>query len=228
VAAPDFTGYKANGASLAALRQVDFAALIGITASGKSTLLDAVVASDPENIHSVLTTTSRELRPGERQDIDLHIRSETVMKRRMAAGVYVQVAPRTLGAIYATAPEDYATSGIAIMPVISGAVEAFSRLPFKRFRQIYILPPSFEIWRQRSGIRHNSSDHQKRMQEAIQSLTYAITAPNLYYVINDDKHAAAELLYRVLTEDIHLITPQEGKKRAEELLENIKLQHSPL
>jgi guanylate kinase len=228
VAAPDFTDYQASSRALASLHDVDFVALIGISASGKSTLLDAVVATAPAAIHAVLTTTSRELRPGERQDIDLHIRSEQVMKRRIAAGTYVQVAPRSLGAIYATAPEDYALSGIAVMPVIASAVPAFLRLPFKRFRQVYILPPSFEVWLSRLGIRQITGDHQKRMHEAIQSLEYAISAPDLHYVVNDNQEAATDTLYHVLMEDIQAITPQEGKRRAKELLEKLKLQRPPL
>jgi guanylate kinase len=178
--------YKPNESVLQSLPQVSFVAVIGPTAVGKTTLMNAAVARCPA-LHPVLTTTSRDPRAGEENDVDFHFRSKEEMEARIAKGEYVQVAPNYTGALYATAPEDYATNGIAITPVLADAMPTFKELPFKIVRSIYVLPPSWEAWKERMTS-HSFTPEQLeiRMQEAGRSLRYAIDTEDLIFVINDD------------------------------------------
>jgi guanylate kinase len=91
------------------------------------------------------------------------------------------------GELYATAPEDYSTEGIAVMPVVADAMPVFKGLPFKAMRTIYILPPSWEAWQQRIVSHGFAPDEMEgRMLEAGRSLRYAIDAEDLIFVVNED------------------------------------------
>ncbi|MEK7152481.1 MAG: hypothetical protein AAB834_00910, partial [Patescibacteria group bacterium] len=93
--------YEPNEAVLTKLPQVTLVAVIGPAAVGKTTLMNAAAARCPA-LHPVLTTTSRGLRNGEKNDIDAHFRSRKEMKQRIAEHAYVQVSPDVLGDLYAT------------------------------------------------------------------------------------------------------------------------------
>jgi guanylate kinase len=179
--------YLPNKSVLDNLSQVTFVAVVGPTAVGKTTLMNAAAARCPA-LHPVLTTTTRMLREDEENDVDIHYRTPEEMKQRIAAGEYVQVAPSSLnGETYATAPEDYSTEGIAIMPVFADVVASFKALPFKAVRTVFVLPPSWEIWQERIvAHRFPAEAFEKRMVEAGRSLRYALDAQDLIFVVNDD------------------------------------------
>ena len=126
----EFADYQASPEVLRRLPRVDFVAVIGPTAAGKTALIDAVGRRNTA-VHTIMVTTSRPPRSGEQNEIDFHFRALEEMQERAARGEYVQVAPRVLGPMYATAPEDYVTEGLSIMPVIADAMPSFLALPFK-------------------------------------------------------------------------------------------------
>lgn len=179
--------YQPNETVLTHLPQVTFVAVVGPTAAGKTTLMNAAAARCPA-LHLILTTTNRQPRPGEKNDVDFHFRTLEEMQQRMSEGGYVQVVNSPMnGALYATAPEDYSTDGIAMMPVVADAMPVFKDLPFKAIRTIYILPPSWDVWQQRI-LTHGFTPEEleRRMLEAGQSLRFAIDAEDLIFVVNED------------------------------------------
>jgi guanylate kinase len=179
--------YQPNESVLSHLPQVTFVAVIGPTAVGKTTLMNAAAARCPA-LHPILTTTTREPRPEEENDIDFHFRTVDEMNKRIAEHGYVQVVQSPVNdALYATAPEDYATEGIAMMPVAADAMEVFKGLPFKTIRSVYILPPNWDVWQTRIASHGFSTDElERRMLEAGRSLRYALEDPNMLFVVNDD------------------------------------------
>lgn len=184
--------YKPGEAALAHLQEVDFVAVIGPTAAGKTTLLEGAIARDP-SIHLMLSTTSRPRRPGEQDGVDYHFLSEEEMRERIRRREFLSVAPRVFGDIYATAPEDYATTGVAAAAIIAEAMPGFLALPFGRLRQVFVLPPDWETWQSRIRA-HGFTPEQiaKRMDEAGKSLLYAQTTPDLIFIINDDQEQATK------------------------------------
>ncbi|HEU4914324.1 MAG TPA: hypothetical protein VFT16_02865 [Candidatus Saccharimonadales bacterium] len=180
------TDYQPNQSVLATLPKIIFVAVIGPTAVGKSTLMNAASARCPA-LHQIISTTSRQPRPGEEDDVDFHFRSRDEMEARIASHEYVQVAPNYTGDLYATAPEDYSTEGIAMMPVIADAMPTFQSLPFKQTRSIFILPPSWEVWQERIKSHGFAPEAlEARMREAGRSLRYAIDNEDIVFVLNDD------------------------------------------
>ncbi|HEY5668000.1 MAG TPA: hypothetical protein VIR03_02425 [Candidatus Saccharimonadales bacterium] len=179
--------YKPSEAVLGHLPKVIFVAVIGPTAVGKTTLMNAAAVRCPA-LHPILTTTTRSPRPGEENDVDFHFCTPEEMQRRIAEYGYVQfvISPMN-GALYATAPEDYAKDGVAMMPVVADAMSVFKSLPFKTIRSVYILPPSWEVWQQRIASHgFTPEEHEQRMLEAGRSLRYALEDPDIIFVVNDD------------------------------------------
>jgi len=173
------------------LKQVRFVAVIGPTAVGKSTLIAAAIQREP-SIHLVLNNTTRPPRPGERDGVDYLFQTRAAMEARIAKGEYVQVAPSVLGELYATAPEGYATDGVAVMAVLAQAMPAFRALPFQSVRSIFIIPPSWEIWQQRLA-QHGFTPEQrvKRLAEASRSLQFALDDAETHIIVNDEVERAA-------------------------------------
>lgn len=178
--------YTPSAAALERLPEVTAVIAVGPTAVGKSTLINAAAARCPA-LHPVLTTTSRAPREGEEDGVDFHFRSREEMEAQMAAGSYVQVAVHPSGDLYATAPEDYATQGLAVMAVMAGVMPVFRALPFKSLRVLFILPPSWEQWQSRLlGHIATPEQREKRLGEARQSLRYALDTPGIGFIVNDD------------------------------------------
>lgn len=220
---PEFSRYQAKPEILSQVSGVRFWAIIGATAAGKSTIMAGALARNPDKLHYVTSTISRGLRPGEVADVDIHSRTEAEMRRRIAAQEYVTVAPRIFDAIYATAPEDYSHSSISILPVIPQAMHLFKALPFQELGQLYILPPSLAVWRQRlQGDRTTAPDLQKRMREAQVSLQYAATEPGLQFLVNENLGMAVNEFERIILDRQPPALSQEaGRELAKELLKSI-------
>ena len=188
----DGANYRPAQRVLDRLRHVDFVAVVGPTAVGKTTIMKAAMEYHPE-LSMVVNNTSRKPRPGEREGIDYFFKSREAMEVAIKKGEYVQVAPTLFGDWYATAPEGYATNGVCMLAVVAKAIPVFRALPFKTMRTIFVLPPDWETWQTRLA-RHgfDAEQLQRRMSEALQSLEFALKDTQIEFVINADLATAAE------------------------------------
>lgn len=187
----DFTAYQPAAGVLEKIKEFNVVAVVGPTAVGKTTLTVATSMAHRQ-LAMVLAQTSRLPRPRELDGIDYHFRPRQEMLERIARHEYVQVAPNLLGELYATAPEDYPATGVGLLAVIADAIPMFQALPFKSFKIIFVVPPSWEEWQVRLRA-HGFDPTQlvKRLDEAKRSLTFALSAPNIWFVINDAFDLAA-------------------------------------
>ncbi|HJQ08335.1 MAG TPA: GTPase [Candidatus Saccharimonadales bacterium] len=184
--------YRPSDKTFERLKKVSFVAVVGPTAAGKSTLISAAMEREP-SIHLVLSNTTRSPRPGEQEGVDFRFLDRNTIETRIARGEYAQVAPSVFGDLYATAAEDYSVHGIAVMPVLAVAVPVFRSLPFKRCKAVFVLPPNWEIWQGRIA-RHGFTAEQlaRRMDEAKQSLAFALKDKEVLFIINQNTSVAAQ------------------------------------
>jgi guanylate kinase len=176
--------YKPNQKVLMRLKRVTFVAVVGPTAVGKSTLIRAAMARQPQ-VHLVMNNTSRPPRNSEQEGQEFYFRTRAAMEARIKRGEYAQVAPSVFGDLYATAPEDYATTGVAALPVLAVAVPMFRALPFRQVRCVFIVPPSWEEWQAR--VQQHGFAPEKvaaRLHEAETSLQFALQDPAAQLIIN--------------------------------------------
>lgn len=214
----DFSGYQPQSAALEPLSRVDFVAVVGPTAVGKSTLMKAVFLQHPD-LRMILTQTSRTPRPGEIDGLDINFRSRDRMLARIDRHEFVQVAPSLLGDIYATGPEDYPEDGVGMMAVLASALDAFRTLPFRSFRVAFIVPPSWEQWQVRIRV-HGFEPHRlaKRLQEAKESFSFALDSREAVLIINDDLARAATDLAAVASGETPGLRLQADQARAKEII----------
>ncbi len=187
--------YQPSPEVLERLKQVDFVAVVGPTAAGKSTLITAATARDPQ-LHIVMNNTSRPPRPGERDGVDFLFRSRADMLAELRERRFAQVLVHPSGELYATKGDAYATEGIALLPVLAEVLPVFRALPWKRLRVVYILPPSPEVWQARID-QHGFTAEQLagRLAEARRSLQIAIDDPSVQFVINESlAHATDDFI----------------------------------
>jgi guanylate kinase len=178
--------YRPNNEVLEHIAGVNFVGVVGPTAVGKTTVINAAAKQSP-SLRQVVFTTSRQPRLGEHNGVDYHFRDRAHMEERISRGEYVNVAPVAFGDLYASAPEDYLTSGIAVAAILADVVPTFRRLPFRACHIVYIVPPNWDTWQQRIRA-HGFTDEQlaKRISEAERSLEFAQSEPNLLFVINNE------------------------------------------
>lgn len=214
----DFTDYQPSPDVLKHLRDVDFVAVVGPTAVGKTTLINAAIAAQPK-LHLVVVTTSRAPRPGEQDGVDYRFRSKKEIGQRIDKAQFVQIAPNVLGDIYATVPEAYPRRGAAIMAVLADALATFRSLPFKSFRAIFIVPPSWQEWQKRLQT-HSFTPEQlaKRLDEARRSFAFALQDASMQFVINDDKATAAEDFLTLATNQSASERLMHDQKRARDIV----------
>ncbi|MCD8481248.1 MAG: guanylate kinase [Verrucomicrobia bacterium] len=62
----------------------------GPAGSGKTTLCETLLERYPDNVRRLVTTTTRQPRPGERDGIDYHFLSEAEFKRRIDVGAFME------------------------------------------------------------------------------------------------------------------------------------------
>jgi guanylate kinase len=217
--------YTPSKEVLSYLKQVDFVGVVGPTAVGKSTLIERALRRDKHGLHLVRSTVSRTPRAGEEDGVDMHFRARKDMERRIAKQDYATLVS-VFDNLYATAPEDYASEGISIMPLIADAAPIFQEVPFHTFRTVFVLPPSAEEWQNRIHERRMLPDQlQKRLSEAASSLIFACESPDVVFVLNDDIDVATEAFLGALYDnDIDADQQKACRHLARELLTELTTQ----
>lgn len=219
--------YKPNQRVLDQLTAVHFVAVVGPSASGKSTLIKQAVAADA-TLHMIRNNTSREPRPEEVGGTEFYFRTRDEMLKRIDRGEYVQIAPTVLGDLYATAPEDFSTTGIAMLPVLSAAVPTFRQLPFASFKVVYVLPPDVQTWLTRLAHRSFTKEKlRKRLAEADQSLAFALNTPkqDVAFIINKDLDTATGEFIQVVKHGAPGVDPAQARQIAKALQRAIQDMH---
>lgn len=215
------TDYRPSEAVLKKLRGIDFVAIVGPTAVGKTTLINELVNRHP-SVQLVVTDTSRPARPDERDGVDYHFRSREAMLRLIKERQYVNIAPSITGDIYASHPDSYPREGTGIMAVWADAIPYFRTLPFASFTPVFVLPPHWKAWGARFIQRRYTPEQLRgRLLEAQESLSYAVSEQDLAFVINDDLERAVHDLWRIVSERDVRVARDEGQSIAKELLKQL-------
>ncbi|MBT8224874.1 MAG: hypothetical protein HKP61_08325, partial [Dactylosporangium sp.] len=184
--------YRPAPEVLRRLATVDFVAVVGPSAAGKTTLIREATRREP-GLRLVLNNTSRDPRPDEREGVDYRFETRRRMEERIHRREYVQVAPSVFGDLYATAAEDYATDGVALLPVLADAMPGFRALPFRSSHTLYVLPATWEAWWPRLMRRQfNAEVLAGRLAEARRSLEFALDDTDARFVLNDDLAVARD------------------------------------
>ena len=167
--------------------------------AGKSTLVELLLSQNKELFFSISHTT-RPPRPGEMDGIEYFFVSEERFKKMMQEEEFFEWA-EVHGYYYGTSrgmlkQAESRGSDLILDIDVQGAMKVKQILPDAT--SIFILPPSFEVLRERLQRRQKDTDQQiaKRIENARQEIQYCYQYD--YIVINRELHAAFEDLSSII------------------------------
>jgi guanylate kinase len=167
--------------------------------AGKSTLIQLLLAQNPGLFFSISHTT-RPARQGEKNGNEYYFVSENEFTNMIEGGEFLEWA-QVHGYYYGTAKQMLQKANNAKQDLILD-IDVQGTAKVKQLLEdaisIFILPPSFEILRDRLVRRQKDTEEQiaRRMENARQEIQFADQYD--YIIINHDLHAAFEDLTSII------------------------------
>lgn len=188
--------------------------------AGKTSLVSALVASDPSICVSVSHTT-RSPRPGETDGVNYHFVSQQAFMDMLGRGEFVESAEvygHHYGTSHSWVNEQLANGTNVILEIDwQGAAQIRNLMPDACF--IFVLPPSLESLRARLQKRgqDDTDTIEKRMRQAVSVIAHVAEAD--YIVVNEEFEAALEDIKAIIRSS-QLKTAVQQENRAD-LLSNL-------
>ncbi|MES2672990.1 MAG: guanylate kinase [Pseudomonadota bacterium] len=168
--------------------------------AGKTSLVSALVRSNPEVCVSVSHTT-RAMRPGEVNGVNYHFIDHAVFEQMLEASAFLESA-RVFNNYYGTSQQwviDTLKQGVDVILEIDwqGAQQVRKLMP--ETVSLFILPPSLACLRQRLTGRgqDDTTVIELRMSEAISEMSHYVEAD--YLIVNDDFTTALAQFQALIT-----------------------------
>jgi guanylate kinase len=189
--------------------------------AGKTSLVSALVKSNPEVCVSISHTT-RPMRPGEQEGINYHFVDHATFSEMLESGAFLEHAQ--------VFNNYYGTSQHWVMETLRQGMDVILEIDWQGAEQVrrlipetvslFILPPSLACLRQRLTGRGTDASEviEARMNEAISEISHYVAAD--YLIINDDFTTALAQLQALITSQHLRLARQADKHRTllEELL----------
>jgi len=212
------TNYQPNPDVLASMADIKILAVVGPTASGKTTLMEALAKSNP-SYKIVLDETSRRPRTGEKHGVDFLFRTREEIVDDAQKGNLVQIALGPNNDLYCTSPQNYPHNGTSLIALVPAAVLEFRELPIKSFKAAFIVPGSYEQWQQwlaKQSRDSQWSDEQlsKRLAEAKENFEFALSDKDMNFVLNNETQSAVDRLLNLANGEL-LVDEPLAKQTAE-------------
>ena len=226
------TAYLPSDRATELVRSTNITLLVGISGAGKDTIKKELLKK--HDFRDIVSHTTRAPRVNngvqEQSDIDYHFIDGHAAKVMIENKEFIE-AKFVHGTVYGTSVEElqksYDEQKIAITDIdVQGVTE------YKEMSQsvvaIFIIPPSYSIWRDRLAQRYESieafeAEWIKRRNSAVSELTHALEVPYYHFIINDDLGRAVAVAEEISHRpDIFLRKDDEARLRARDLLTAIQ------
>jgi len=186
--------------------------------AGKTSLVKAVLAEDPDLVLSISFTT-RSPRPGENNGRDYHFVDPAAFEAMLERGEFLECA-EVHGFLYGTHEkpvEELLSQGLDVMLDIDvqGAEEVRRRLPDAIL--VFIMPPSCEVLEARLRARNLNAPHdiERRLRNA--SIEVQLYERFDYVVLNEDIDRALAQLEAIITAE--RCRPDRQRNRIESVID---------
>lgn len=224
--------YHPTPATKALLQSMRIVLLVGISGAGKNTIMQRLLQSD--EFHFVISHTTRPPRKNrgvlERDGVEYHFVSHETMYTMLEKGEFVE-AKKYTNNIYGTSVKEFELAAndhkIAVADVEVQGVEEYMLISPQTVIPIFLLPPNFEMWRERfyaryEGITGQSGMHE-RMQAAVSEIQHVLHHPYFSIVVNDNLNEAVTHVRDIINGAVDSDAAERyGQKVAHHLLEEMK------
>lgn len=166
------------------LSKITMIAVVGPTSVGKTTLIQN------SGIPLVISDATRARRPNEVDGVDNFFRHDyDAIVDEIKNGEFVQIAIGSEGDFKGTKLSSYPDSGPAAAPITAASLSNLYSLGFKKVIPVFVIPPSYDEWKQRTELRRQSESAElfaNRLAEAKQSFELALADDRYAFLISDD------------------------------------------
>jgi guanylate kinase len=196
--------YKPSPDALKSIRRAPLLILVGITGAGKDTIIQHLLAAYPSEYKFIISHVTRLPRTNngkpEQDGADYHFIDLKESERMLDAGEYIEANIVHATAIYGTSIAEvkriYNDGKIATTDITIEGADNYVRLGLNA-KPVFLLPPSYEIWKERLIKREGQMDklyYKNRLISAVREIKHALGVPYFYIVINDHLSTTAELV----------------------------------
>lgn len=174
--------YQARPEIIDKIRGIDLLMVIGGTGVGKTSIIKRL------GIPFVPTDTTRPIRPDEIDGTDYFFRTDyQSLVNEIKERKFVQIAVGPAGDFYGTRATSFPQVGLAVYAVVADVVPIFRQLGFNETISAFVTPPTFLEWMERIDRNNVESDQlSKRLEEAKRSFNFALSDPQVHFILNDD------------------------------------------
>lgn len=201
--------YRPDEAKLDTIRQAPMVLMVGITAAGKNAVIHRLTGQHPDKYYFLISHTSRPPRVNhgelERNGVHYHFVDPKMIGKMLDDRDFIEAAlihdSWISGSSVAEVKKSQDLGIVAISDIDIQGAEIYTRLGLN-VKPIFLLPPSFEVWKQRFMSRHegkfdNTAELSARMQSAIREIEHALMLENFYIVINDELDKTVEVVHDI-------------------------------
>jgi guanylate kinase len=224
--------YETTDQVIDLIRATRITLLVGISGAGKDTIKNELLKS--ADFHDIVSHTTRAPRTNdgvpETDGAEYHFISESAAHEMLLDHQFIE-AKFVHGTLYGTSlkelQEAHDQNRIAITSLdVQGVAE------YKAISQdvvaVFILPPTYAIWRERLARRYESpeaftAEWKKRRESAIRELTHALEVPYYHFIVNDSLERAVHVTGEIAHQpDVFHRKDDEARLQARDLLAAIK------
>jgi guanylate kinase len=200
--------YQPDPAKLHAIQQAPLVLMVGITAAGKNAVLHRLMEKFPDQYYYMVSHTTRAPRVNhgelEREGVNYHFIDLSVVSKMLDDHEFIEAQVIHDSWISGSAVTEVERAvrehKIAVSDIDIKGAEVYVQLGLN-VRPVFLLPPSYEIWKERFLTRYNGKVDARelsvRMQGAIREIEHALMLENFYIVINDDLEKTVDLVNEI-------------------------------
>jgi len=229
------TVYEPTPETVELVQNSNITLLVGISGAGKDTIKKKLLEKD--GYSDITSHTTRPPRMNnnvlEQDGQEYHFVSVETAQDMLVQKAFIE-AKLVHGTVYGTSTDEVRRAHdqhkIAVTDIDVQGVDEYKQLS-QDVIAIFILPPSFEIWRQRLMQRYESAEAfdeewPKRRTSAVQELQQALSVPYYHFIINDELARSVQIADEIAHQgDLFNRKDDEARLVARDLLEDI-LAHS--
>lgn len=221
--------YEPAQKALDILADIPLVIMLGVTGSGRNTVINHLVNSG--RYHFIVSDTTRppKLRDGvmERDGVQYNFRTEEEVLEDLKNGQYLEAElihnQQVSGISVRELIRAHDTGKVPINEVEIGGTDAIYRVkPDTTF--FFMVPPSYKEWMYRLHGREIMSQEElaNRLHTARNILTNALNGDRFFFVVNDSSHATAELIDTFVTTTVRKQGDELARQVARNILEQLQ------
>lgn len=226
--------YKPSLEKLRSFSDTPMLLTVGISGAGKDTLTGKLLQEYPKTYQRFVSHTTRAPRENhgkmEQEGHEYHFIDFAAANRMLDAQEFIEAnvySQNVYGTSLAEVQRAHDAGKILINDVdVNGVSHIVSLLPGSK--PVFILPPSYEVWKQRFMKRYTGevdvADWQRRIRTAKAEIENALANDYFYLVVNDDIDRAVGDINSIAHGDVKDRRPEKALAAARDILAGLEKQ----